>query len=187
MIIKTKHFLLITGILTVMVSFLFFGRKHSVYDIVLLLGVVIFCVSFLWILVGNDSLKRKLFWIGIAVVGGVIHLMVEPLLIKTSYRIYLDQHEQKLAYINNTLKGKHGEITIDRDSVRTKETPINEQEKICLLKAREEVGAYMIYKDHNKIYYGLWGFLDVRIGITYSINGEKPDNIYRHITGNWYH
>lgn len=187
MIIKTKHFLLITGIVTVMVSFLFFGRKHNVYDILLLLGMIIFCISYLWIIVGNDSLKHKLLWTGIAVLGGVTHLLVEPFLIKGSYRIYLAQHEQQLAYINNTLRGKHGEITIYRDSVRAKGTPINGQDKMHLLKAREDVDAYMIYKDHNRIYYGIWGFLDVRIGITYSLSGEKPGSQYHHITGNWYH
>lgn len=186
MTIKTKHYLLITGIVAVMVSFLFFGRKHGVYDIILVLGIIIFCTSYLWIIVSNDSLKRKMFWTGIAVFGGVIHLMVEPILIKSSYLIYLAQHEQELAYINNTLRDKHGEIAITRDSVRAKATLINDQEKMRLLKAREEVGTYMIYKDESKIYYGLWGFLDVRIGITYSINGEKPDSMYHHITGNWY-
>lgn len=184
--INTKHFLLITGIVTVMVSFLFFGRKHEVYTILLGVGIVLSSVSFLWIILSSDSLKNKLFWTGIVIVGGVVHVTVEPLLIESSYRIYSAQHEQKLASINNILRNKDGEISITRDSVFSKEVQINTIEKRNLLKAREEVGAYIISKYKNLVYYGLWGFLDVRIGITYSLTGENPANEYRHITGSWY-
>ena len=136
---------------------------------------------------GKDSLKRKLFWVGIVIFCGVIHLAVEPLLIECSYRIYLAQHRQELAFINNILSNKHAVISITSDSVNAKEEPISVLESMQLLKAKEEVGAYIIYKDEKMIYYGLWGFLDVRIGIAYSLSGKKTDGMRRHITGNWFH
>jgi hypothetical protein len=187
MSIKSRHFLLIAGIVTVMGSFLFFGRKHNVYTILLWSGVITCCVSFLWIIVSDDYLKHKLLWAGIIILSILIHLQIEPVLINMSYKIYVAEHRQTLASINKILGGKNGEIWITRDTVKTEGVFIDKPDRIRLLKAREEVGAYLIFKDHNKIYYGLWGFLDVRIGITYILNGKKPDGGRHHITGNWFH
>lgn len=184
---KAKYYLLIAGIVSAIVSFLFFGRKHNVYNILLGTGITIFCVSFLWIVVSKDSFKRKLLWTGIVIVCAGIYLAIEPLLIETSYRIYLAQHEQQLVSINNILRNKRANIFIMGDSVHAKEAHISELESLHLLKAKEKVGAYMISKDQDKIYYGLWGFLDVRIGITYSLSGKKTDGMYHHLKGNWFH
>ena len=42
------------------------------------------------------------------------------------------------------------------------------------------VVVYIISKSDKGIYYGLWGFLDVRLGITYWTGIVKPDNKYQH-------
>jgi hypothetical protein len=45
----------------------------------------------------------------------------------------------------------------------------------------------MILKSKNGIYYELWGFLDVRLGITYWTKKEMPDESFRQLKGRWYH
>ena len=105
-----------------------------------------------------------------------------------SYSIYLKQHDEELAEVNEILKHKQGDIWILRDSIRAKNgQQISSIEKQRLRQEQEKLGAYMILKTDSTIYYGLWGFLDVRLGLTYSISGRQPNIEYRHLTDNWFH
>ena len=74
------------------------------------------------------------------------------------------------------------------DSLSVKGGPeLTQTEKQRLLQEKEKLGTYMILKTDSTIYYGLWGFLDVRLGLTYSISGVQPKAQTRHLTGNWFY
>ena len=62
MTLRIKHYLFIAGIVSVFISFLFFGRNHNVYGALILSGIIISGVSFLWIVAGADSVTREMFW-----------------------------------------------------------------------------------------------------------------------------
>ena len=52
---------------------------------------------------------------------------------------------------------------------------------------RNLLNAFLITKSKDEIFYSLWGFLDVRIGVAYWLGKEKPGQTYKHIKGNWYY
>lgn len=91
-----------------------------------------------------------------------------------------------LTEINNILINKQGDITILNDSI-SKDDQLTVLESDKLREGRKKLGVSIISKSDNGIYYGLWGFLDVRLGITYLTDKIKADNNYRHLTGNWFH
>ena len=185
---SAKHIGLILGILTVLLSFLFFGRRQELYQLLLISGFLVSSVCFLWILFGSESIKSKLVWTGIVAVSIALNWGTEPFLVDASYSIYLKQHDEELAEVNEILKHKQGDIWILRDSIRAKNgQQISSIEKQRLRQEQEKLGAYMILKTDSTIYYGLWGFLDVRLGLTYSISGRQPNIEYRHLTDNWFH
>jgi hypothetical protein len=57
-----RHIALIIGILTIILSFFWFGRKSDTYDIIITLRLVIAAISFLVTLIKKDSFKSKLLW-----------------------------------------------------------------------------------------------------------------------------
>jgi hypothetical protein len=183
-----KHIGLISGIVIVLLSFLFFGRQQEIYHFILVCGLLTSLVSFLWILFGKDSFRSKLFWCGVAILGMALVWALEGFFIDLSYRIFLHTKRQELASVNILLKDTPGEVWIMGDSI--KERPLKTlsiSDKELLMRDFEKLGVYMILKSDSTIYYELWGFLDVRLGITYGINGRLPEDHYRHLKGNWYH
>ena len=171
----------------VLLSFLFFARNQDTYDLLLLSGLTITGVCFLWIILGKGATKEKLFWTGVIAFGILLNRLTESYFISTSYRIYLKQHDKELIKINDILKSKPGEIWILNDSITEKGHPsLSASEKQALLQERQKLGVYLILKQDSTIYYGLWGFLDVRLGLTYSISGELQNNELDHLTGNWF-
>ena len=185
--VSAKYIGLIIGILTVLMSFLFFGRRQDVYQLLLISGLIISFICFLWVLIGKGTIKTKLVWIGIFALGIVLNWLTESYLINTSYRIYLAQHKQDLTKVNEILKNQPGEIWILRDSITEKSgSTLSSTEKLWLHQEREKLGVYIILKSDSTIYYGLWGFLDVRLGLTFSISGRQLNSQYQHLTGSWF-
>ena len=182
-----RHIGLTIGILSVIVSFLFFGRQQGTYDKLLTVGLVLSLGCYLAILVGKDTKKAKLVWTGVVVLAVIIQQLTAPLLADTSYRIYISEHKKQLDSINAILLSKPGEIFITKDTVRDKQNTLTADEKVKLENLRGKVNSYMISKTTNGVYFGLWGFLDVRLGITYRPDSTKPDERFKHLTGNWYH
>lgn len=72
------------------------------------------------------------------------------------------------------------------DSVTAKSDTLTFDEKEKLKRGRKDLGVYMISKTDKGIYYGLWGFLDVRLGITQLQTLEQTGDKYRHLTGSWF-
>jgi hypothetical protein len=183
-----KHIGLVSGMVIVLLSFLFFGRQQEIYHAILVSGLLVSLGCYLWILFGKESTRSKLIWSGIAIVGMALVWIFEGFFIDISYRIFLHTNSQELASINNLLKNAPGEVWIMRDSIRERPKPtLSVTEKQLLKQNFEKLGVYMIAKSDSTIYYGLWGFLDVRLGITYGTSGRLSSDRYRHLTGDWYH
>ena len=82
---------------------------------------------------------------------------------------------------------KKGDIVLLNDSISSKGDQLTTFESNKLREGRKRLNVYLISKSDNGIYYGLWGFLDVRLGITYWTENKEPDIRYRHLTDNWFH
>ena len=132
------------------------------------------------------SIWTKIFWTVVVVLCAVVQQLTEQFLIDTSYRIYISQNKNILTEINNILIKKQGDITILNDSI-SKGNQLTALESDKLREGRKKLGVYIISKSDKGVYYGLWGFLDVRLGITYWTGSVEPDNNYQHLTGNWFH
>jgi hypothetical protein len=186
--VSVKHIGLVVSIFAVLTSFLFFGRQQETYQLMLLVGLLTSGICFLWILFASGTAKSKFLWTGIVALGVLLNWLTENYFINSSYRIYLYQFRKELAATNDILKNKSGEVWIMNDSLSVKGGPeLTHTEKQRLLQEKEKLGTYMILKTDSTIYYGLWGFLDVRLGLTYSISGVQPKEQSRHLTGNWFH
>ena len=186
MTLSFKHIGLLIGVALTFVSFLFFGRQQDTYQILLICGLVTALVFYLTILFGKGQLNTKIFWTGVVVLCAVVQQFTAPFLIDTSYRFYISQNKNVLTEINNILINKQGDITILNDSI-SKDDQLTVLESDKFREGRKKLGVSIISKSDNGIYYGLWGFLDVRLGITYLTDKIKADNNYRHLTGNWFH
>ena len=186
MTLSFKHIGLLIGVVLTFVSFLFFGRQQSTYQVLLICGLVTTLIFYLTILFGKGHLKTKIFWTVVVVLCAAVQQLTEPFLIDTSYRVYISQNKNILTEINNILINKQGDITILNDSI-SKGDQLTALESDKLREGQKKLGTYIISKSDKGIYYGLWGFLDVRLGITYWTAIVKPDNKYQHLTGNWFH
>jgi hypothetical protein len=184
---SVKHIGLLSGIIIILLSFLFFGRQQEIYQFTLICGILISLVCFLWILLGKENIRSKVTWIGVSIVGMALVWGLEGFFIDLSYRIFLHTQRNELASVNHLLKNTPGEVTILGDSIRQwPRMSLSDSEKEILKQNFENLGVYMISKNDSTIYYGLWGFLDVRLGITYCIGGRLPKDHYRQVKGNWY-
>jgi len=184
---KIKRIGLTLGLFSTIISFLFFGRDQGTYQILLLSGLFVSLIFYLTILFGNETTKLKIIWTLVIVLAGAIQWLTEPILIKSSYLIYLNSNDKELATVNNILKDKPGEISILNDDIIDKTNLLSQSEKDSLIKLLQDLNVYMITKTEDGIYYGLWGFLDVRLGITYWTNSEMPNENYRQLKDKWYH
>lgn len=184
---KIKYIILILGLFTTIISFLFFGRDQGTYQCLLLSGLLVSLIFYLTILFGKETNKSKIIWTLLIILTSTIQWLTEPFLIKSSYLIYLNGNDNELTEVNNILKDKSDDISILNDDINDKMNLLSQAEKDSLVKLRQELNVYMIAKTENGIYYGLWGFLDVRLGITYWTKGEVPNENYKHLKGKWYH
>lgn len=158
MTLSFKHIGLIVGIVSVFLSFLFFGRQQDTYQILLIGGLATALVFYLTILFGKGHLKTKIFWTAVIVCCAVLQQLTESILIDTSYRYYISKNENTLKEINSILLYKKGDITILNDNVSAKSDTLTFDEEAKLKKGRKQLGVYMISKFDTGIYYGLWGF-----------------------------
>lgn len=187
MVSKIKYFGLASGLLSTIISFLFYARQQETYQLLLISGFLVSIIFFLVILFSKDTIKSKIILIIVVLFAIVIQWKTEPLLIKTSYSIFLNKNIKELTIINNILSKKTGEISIYNDKISDKLGTLTQFEKDNLIKLRKKLNVYMIVKSENGIYYGLWGFLDVRLGITYLSKNKESNISHRHLNDNWYY
>lgn len=182
-----KYIGLILGLLSTIVSFLFFGRQQGTYQLLLIGGLLVSIIFFITIWFSKGRTQSKLIWTLVVVFAIAIQWLTEPLLINGSYLIFLNSNNNELIAVNNILCNKPGEIFILNDAVKDNDSVLSQADKDILVKLRQQLNVYIISKSDNGIYYGLWGFLDVRLGITYWTKVEKPTNEYQHLKDNWYY
>lgn len=185
--LKLKHILLVLGTLSVFVSFLFYGRQQGIYQLLLLSGLFISLIGYLWIAFGKGSKKSKLIWTTFVLLSMYLQWLSEPLLIKNSHLIYLNAHEAAINEVNAMLLNSNDDISIFYDAVLDSNEEFTHAEKERLIKLLAETEAYMIIKSENGTYFGLWGMLDARIGLTYSNSGNKPTIKSRLLKAHWYY
>ena len=166
---------------------MFFGRQQGTYQLLLLSGLIVSLIFYLTILFGKETTKSKIIWTLVIILAATIQWLTEPILIKSSYLIYLNSNEKELAEVNNILKDKLGDVFIVNDHITDKKNQLNQAEKDSLVELRQKLNVYIITKTDNEIYYGLWGFLDVRIGITYWTKIGIPNENYTQLKDKWYH
>lgn len=185
--ITIKYVGLIVGTILVVCSFLFFGRQHNTYDALVLSGFSLACISFAMIIFGKHSVRFKIIAVGIVVLCVTIEQLLEPILIDTSYKTFIRQNEMTLNEINHILASKSGDISIINENIRDDSRLLTSTDKQRLIASKQKLGVYLISKSDKSVYYGLWGFLDVRLGVSFWIDKLEPPSHYRHLTGAWYH
>lgn len=185
---KLKHIIFVLGLLMVIVSFLFFGRRMDLYIDFLLIGLAVSAISFLIILITKDSWKSKLLWGGVLIVAIVIQIFSEPLMINGSYRIYLNSHYKELNEIAVLLQNKPSDITVLNNEVTRGDSLLTLEERGKLESLSKKTGAFIISKSDEYIYFGLYGRLDEGGGASYWFGKVAPDkNRFTRLKGNWYY
>jgi hypothetical protein len=175
------------GLFSTIFSFLFFGRDHGTYQVLLFSGVLVSLIFYLTIIFGKATRKTKISWTLLIILAGTIQWFTEPILIKNSFLIYLNGNGNELTAVNNILKDKSHDISILDDDINDKTNQLSQAEQDSLIKLRQDLNVHTIIKTENGIYYGLWGFLGVQHGITYWTKSELPNKDYRPLKGKWYY
>lgn len=152
-------------------------------------GLLISLVSYFTLLFSKKPPKTKVIWTLVVLLAAGLEYFTEPLLVKSSYLIYVNSNADELKIINDILIKHDGDINIDRDNVDAKCSSLSAGEIQQLKNLREKVDAYMIWKTNSNIYYGLYGFLDIRLGVAYVITGDKPTTkmARTHLTDKWFY
>jgi hypothetical protein len=184
--LSIKHIGLISGLLSVILSSLFYGRKQEINQLLLIGGLIVSLIFFMAILFTKGTAKSKFIWTLVIFFSVALQWLTEPFLTKSSYRIFLKRNEKELTTINSILINKSSDISIFNNEINDKNELLSKSEKDELLKLRQKIDVYFITKTDDEIYYELWGFLDLRIGICYWIKNEKPDSLYRNLADRWY-
>lgn len=182
-----RHKTLLTGIVLVIISFLWFGWDTYTYNILLLIGLIISFFSFLTILIKSDTLKSKLLWTILIALAIGFQWLTEPLLIKLSYRLFINRHKQELESVTNFVLKKKTNIPILLLSDFKPGNGYTKEEADFIKEKLKKTSIHFISKDRFVIFYRTWGMLDVSHGIYYFYTDKQPDNRYKKITGNWYY
>jgi hypothetical protein len=182
---KIKYVGLTFGLLTVISSNLFFGRQMVTYLLLLVSGLLVSLIFYLIILFNKKPFRSKLIWTLIILLSVAIQWIMGPLLVKSSYLIFLKSNNAELTEINNILVKKPGDFTIINNQINDS-TKFKQSEKENIHILQHKINVRIIFKTDDDVYYGLWGFLDHRIGVSYWIKSDKPDSSYHYLTGAWY-
>jgi hypothetical protein len=184
--LSIKHIGLISGLLSVILSSLFYARKQEIYQSLLIGGLLVSSIFFMAILFTKGTTKSKVTWTLVILFSIAFQWLTEPFLTGSSYHIFLKRNEKELMIINNILINKPSDISIFNNIINDRNDLLSKSEKDDLLKLRHKINVYFIEKTDDEIYYELWGFLDLRIGICYWIKNEKPDSLYHNLADRWY-
>ena len=180
-----KYYGLSISLLSIIASFLFYARAQGIFFLLLLGGYFFSFLFYLAVLVNPENWKTKLKWTLIVFLALVIHYYSPPVLVKKSYQIYYLLHKKQLENVCRILKDKENGIGIMRE-VSEKIPSLSDEEKEKLLQLKNELGIYMISKYRDEVNFGLWGFLDVRLGLTCMTKPHKPRKEIYHLKDNWY-
>jgi hypothetical protein len=152
-------------------------------------GLTLAAIGYLTIIFGKGTKQSKIKWTLALLLSIVLEVLTEPILIKSSFLIYIHNNQDNLKEINNMLISHRGTIYIYPDTIVSDDIVLTDEEFNRLLILRKNVDAQIIIRNTKDIYYGLWGLLDVRLGIWYSIHGdeEAAATNRRNIKDNWFY
>ena len=184
---EIKYYVLLLGLFLTLSSFLFFARAQGAYQLMLIGGGLVSIVFYAFIIFSKDGWKIKLLWTMIIFGSIILQRITEPILIKGSYMIYLNNHSQELLEVDKILMGTEYDISILNDNIEFEKGDLTLSEELRLKVLREELDVYLISKSKHGIYFGLWGFLDVRLGITLRKTKEQPRHGLKKLSGDWYY
>ena len=184
---KVRDAGLIIGIVLIFLSFLFFARAPFTYTGLLVGGLLVSGVFYLSILFSKRTVINKSAWSIICVGAYLILTFVEPLIIKSSYLIFLHSNQADLDEINNLVWRGSAEVWIGREEIIDKQNLLSSQNQKRLLELRQKIGAYSIVASKEGVYYGLDGFLDVRHGVLYSTIDSENRKGLKPLKDSWYY
>jgi len=132
MVSKIKYIGLTLGLLSTIISFIFFGRQQETYQLLLIGGFLTSIVFFIMILFRKGTIKSKVIWTIVVLIAMVIQWLSAPLLIKTSYSIFLNKNIKELTIVNTILSKKAGFISILNEKVTDSNNILTQTEKTIL-------------------------------------------------------
>lgn len=186
MFFNLRHILLLVGIVAVILSFLFFGRATPTYDVILISGLCLSAVAYLFILF-KDSGRNRIIWTFVIIAGICLQWLTEPLMIRLSYLYFLKQNEVDLSRVNQILITKGIHTIWVQDSNLWQRHYLTPEEGMTIKNLIKDKKISSIERDSVKIYYRTFGMLDVSHGLFYFYTVAKPDNRFKHLSGNWYY
>ncbi len=186
MTLKNKNIGLITGLILMTVSFLFYARLHDTFQLLLFCGVLLSLLSYLIILCSKGTINTKSISTMVVVCAILIQPFTSSLFIKASYLIFLKYNKKALTEVNNILGKQIGDVVVLNGIITDKNKLLTKTEIETLVKLRKELGVYMIAKSSDEIYYGLWGFLDNRLGVHFQLKNENQQYLKNHLFGKWF-
>ncbi|TMI87650.1 MAG: hypothetical protein E6H08_19125 [Bacteroidetes bacterium] len=181
-----RHIFLLGGIMMVILSFIFFSRKDSIYSSILLAGLILSAFGYILILFKESSTKLKIFWTLIITCGIVIQNVTEQPLIKKSYNIYINKNSQILDSANEIMNLKPDGI-YGLDSSDLLMGKLNEIEYSRLKEVKEKARVRFISKDRDRIFYCLSGAIDIYNGVYFIKKIQADGPVYRHLKDKWYY
>ena len=166
-------------------SFLFFSREGDIYTIMLLSGLLLSTIAFLWILFAEKKLKQKIIWTLIVGCGIMVQQLTEKLLISKSYSIYLNKNYELLTTANGIMDAKpDGIYGISDFEDHPKQFDEHELATIKVLKENGKVR--FISKDNGIVFYCLSGAIDIYNGIYYLKGIDPKEKGFKRIKSEWY-
>ncbi|SHF95370.1 hypothetical protein [Flavisolibacter ginsengisoli] len=181
-----RHIVLLFGISAVFISFYFFGRKHSQYELLLIIGLLLSAAGYMLVL-WKDKKINKIIWTIVVVLFVLVEQLFEPNLIKASFKTYIDQNQKLLENVNAILLTK-GDMNIASNFESYLSDQFSDSEKRTLNEFFKESRVAFIMKDTKGIFYCLSGFLDEHQGIYYFPSTDHVNQFpAKRIEGNWYY
>lgn len=185
MVFRIKHISLVIGMLTVIFSFLFFGRNTPLYDNLLIAGLLIAVISYAAIILGKGSAKIKLLWTLIVIAGIGIQWVSQDVLVRASFLIYYKKNEKTLEQLNSIFLADSKEKSWSPNPALWSHNGIDDSTGRLIQGLAQKAKVLDIWKDDMRVYYRLWGMLDISHGVAYYYTNYKPE--MRPLKGNWYY
>jgi hypothetical protein len=187
--IKKRYIIFVVGLSFFLLSFLWVAINIGVYLFFLIAGIFISTMFYFYILNRKDTLRNKLICTGLILCTILINNITRIQFIDWSFLIYTSYNQDHLNRANLIIQNKTDLYIFNVDEVIEESDQFNDSD-IELKKLMEDIGVKYIIKGNNSIYYGLYGFLDDRIGINYifgDVIKEKSGRPLRKIKDSWYY
>jgi hypothetical protein len=165
-----------------------YAKYFTLCGLMLSTGIATIVAGIVYMIVSNSTIKSKLIGLTGTIFVAILSFVATPSLRSISMRMYIFENNDELHQIINiysTCKAPTCNHNTYKSSSRclTRE----DQHKIEQLKVSTEV--YTVISDSSQTYFGLFGFMNTRIGIWYTTDGTKPEaaHHFTKLSKNWYY